>query len=443
MIFAFGFIASTRLTNNCPSSQLEASLAEQYNCSPVLPYIPCKWPLALDLLIRQYRILSGKHTFEELTPYFDIAPTCCIHFFSVTGYFTTDPENIESILSTNFKDYVLGSRRLATFPLLGEGIFSQDGAPWKHSRELIRRQFVRVQKQTPQALTVHVEELVGDIQKTAIDGVVDLRPLMFEYTLDTTTMLLFGEPHSNMDEEKRNAVRDDFDAASFAVGIRVRLADGAFLYNPPRFQKACKAVREWATFFAAKAIQYKDDYGEVAAADKYAFIIDLWREMQDVDLVRDQLLHILVAGRDSTASLLSWTLYVFPVEAENINVNVNITNTMYSFHLVRNPDVMERLKTEISTVPTHEPITRDQIQKLSFLRCCLNESKFASTLFYPQTVTVLISFSSTTLPNFANEYPVCQRDHCLTSRWWTGRPFSCVVAQGNRHRFLNLSSPPP
>ncbi|KAL1890343.1 hypothetical protein Sste5346_008345 [Sporothrix stenoceras] len=287
---------------------LEAALAEQHHCSPVLPYVPYKWPLAIDLLTKQYKILSGKHTFEELTPYFDIALTCCIHFFGVTGYFTTDPENIEAILSTNFKDYILGSRRLASFPLLGEGIFSQDGTPWKHSRELIRRQFVRVQKQTPQALTVHVEELVGDIQKTAGDGVVDLRPLMFEYTLNTTTMLLFGEPRSNMDEEKRNAVRDDFDAASFAVGIRVRLADGAFLYNPPRFQKACKAVREWATFFAAKAMQYKDHYGEEAAAEKYAFIIDLWREMQDVDLVRDQLLHILVAGRDSTASLLSWTL---------------------------------------------------------------------------------------------------------------------------------------
>ena len=287
-------------------------MSEQYNCAPVLPFVPYKWPLTLDLLKRQYEILSGEHTFEELTPYFDIAATCCIHFFGVTGYFTTDPENIEAIISTKFKDYIIGSRRLATFPLLGEGIFSQDGMPWKHSRELIRRQFVRVQKQTPQALTVHVEELVADVQHAAVDGIVDLKPLMFEYTLNTTTMLLFGEPRSNMDAEKRNAVRDNFDAASFAVGIRVRLADGAWLYNPPQFRKACKAVRDWATFFAAKTMQYKDDYGEDAAAEKYTFIIDLWREMQDFELVRDQLLHILVAGRDSTASLLSWTLCVCP-----------------------------------------------------------------------------------------------------------------------------------
>lgn len=103
--------------------------------------MPYKWPLALDLVKRQYDILFGDHTFERMTPYFDLAETCCIHLFGLTGYFTTDPDNIETILSTNFEDYGLGTRRLAGFPLLGEGIFSQDGPAWKHSRELIRRQF--------------------------------------------------------------------------------------------------------------------------------------------------------------------------------------------------------------------------------------------------------------------------------------------------------------
>ena len=215
---------------------------------------------------------------------------------------------MEAILSTKFDDYGLGSRRLAGFPLLGEGIFAQDGPTWKRSRELIRRQFVRVQKQTPEAFTQHVDELISRIAEDAIDGRVDLKPLMYEYTLNTTTMLLFGEPHSSMARAEREAVRDNFDYAAFGCGIRVRLADGAFLYNPPKFKKACKAVRQWATFFAKKALKYKDDFGEEAATEKYAFIIDLWKEMQDFELVRDQLLHVLVAGRDSTASLLSWTL---------------------------------------------------------------------------------------------------------------------------------------
>jgi len=114
-----------------------------------------------------------------------------------------------------------------------------------------------------------------------------------------------------MPKEAGSAVRDNFDKASFGCGIRVRLADAAFLYNPPKFKKACKAVRDWAMFFASKAMSYKDEHGEEAAAEKFPFIIELWKEMQDWELVRDQLLHVLVAGRDSTASLLCWTLWVW------------------------------------------------------------------------------------------------------------------------------------
>ena len=272
--------------------------------------MPYKWPLSLDLLKRQYDIICSNHAFEGLTPYFSIAGTCRIQLFGQTGYFTTDPQNIEAILSTKFEDYNLGSRRLAFLPLLGEGIFTQDGPAWKRSRELIRRQFARVQKQTLQALTPQVNGLVSAISEAAVDvdGRVDLKPFLLEYTLNTTTMLLFGEPHSSIPTEKRNAVRDNFDYAAFGCGIRARLANAAWLYNPSKFRTACKSVREWATFFAARAINCIDELGEAEAARRYPFIVDLWKEMKDFEFVRDQLLHILVAGRDSTASLLCWTL---------------------------------------------------------------------------------------------------------------------------------------
>ena len=48
-----------------------------------------------------------------------------------------------------------------------------------------------------------------------------------------------------------------------------------------------------------------------------------------------------------------------------------------SFHLVRNPELIDRLKAEITEAipPNSGNITRKHIQKLSFLRCCINESK--------------------------------------------------------------------
>lgn len=140
------------------------------------------------------------------------------------------------------------------------------------------------------------------------DGAIDLRPFFFDYTLDNTAALLFGEPQSSMPAQERNALSENFDFASMGFSVRLRLADLAPLYNPKSFRDACKVVKDWAGFFSKKALTYLDEVGEEKAAVRYPFIVDLWKEMGDADLVRDQLLHILLAGRDSTASLLCWTL---------------------------------------------------------------------------------------------------------------------------------------
>lgn len=47
---------------------------------------------------------------------------------------TCDPENIKTVLATNFKDYGIGPRMHAMGPLLGKGIFTTDDEQWQHSR---------------------------------------------------------------------------------------------------------------------------------------------------------------------------------------------------------------------------------------------------------------------------------------------------------------------
>ncbi|KAF2799624.1 n-alkane-inducible cytochrome P450 [Melanomma pulvis-pyrius CBS 109.77] len=338
--------------------KVEQAFAIERGCRPVLPRVPYKWPFALDLLKIQFQAYFSGHSLEALTPYITIAGTIRLELWGVTGYITTDPENIEAVLSTHFEDYIMGTRTLALFPFLREGIFTQDGHPWKRSREIIRRQFVRVHKQSPQILSSHVNDLLSSIQRADGFEIVDLKPYFFDYTLGTTTKLLFGESLDTLSNEERDTFRDAFDYASWCCGIRIRLADLAVLYNPPKFRNACKLVSDWAGHFSDKALKYRDQFGEEKAYEKYAFIIDLWKEMGDPVLVKDQLLHILIAGRDSTACLLSWTL----------------------FHLVRNRDVLEQLRKELSSVPVNVELTREQITKLTFLRCCLNET----LRLYPQ-----------------------------------------------------------
>ncbi|KAJ4413393.1 hypothetical protein N0V82_008562, partial [Gnomoniopsis sp. IMI 355080] len=357
--------------------QAAHELAAKHGCQPVHATLPYKWPFALDLLIKQYKALPSGRLLEFQSPFLATAPTIRISILG-DGYILTDPANINAVLNTHFEDYVLGSRSDGLRALLGEGIFTQDGPAWKHSRELLRRQFARLRDVGLDPLMPHVNELLTNIEnvrRASPDGVVDLQPLFFEYTLGTTTDLLFGEPHSSLPKADRDTLRDSFDSASLVSAIRLRLADLFWVYTPPSFRRSCKNVQKWGSFFANKAIDYLEEYGEEAASVKYPFIVDLWRDMRDRDLVRDQLLHVLIAGRDTTACLLSWTF----------------------FHLVRNPHLIARLKEEIArTIPkSGMNVSRKQIQQLPFLRCVLNET----LRLYPQLpVNVRFAIRPTILP---------------------------------------------
>ncbi len=66
--------------------------------------IPYSWPLALDLLKKQYDALPSRRILAFQSQYFNqIGPNMRIRLFGGDGYVTIDPKNIEAILSTHFE----------------------------------------------------------------------------------------------------------------------------------------------------------------------------------------------------------------------------------------------------------------------------------------------------------------------------------------------------
>ena len=67
-------------------------------------WIPYRWPLALDILKRQYDVLSEQRLLLFQSQFYDrIGPNMTFRLLGSRGYLTADPKNIESILSTNFE----------------------------------------------------------------------------------------------------------------------------------------------------------------------------------------------------------------------------------------------------------------------------------------------------------------------------------------------------
>lgn len=76
--------------------------------------LPYKWPLAFDVFKRQYDALVAGCLLAFQADYFEktaVGQTFQVKLLGSIGYFTTDPENLESILQTRFEGKTLPGTR--------------------------------------------------------------------------------------------------------------------------------------------------------------------------------------------------------------------------------------------------------------------------------------------------------------------------------------------
>lgn len=283
-------------------------------------------------------------------------------------FFTIEPENIKALLATQFNDFALGSRHAHFLPLLGDGIFTLDALGWKNSRAMLRPQFSREQIAHVKLLEPHLQTLASHIKK-AKGGAFDIQDLFFKFTVDTATEVLFGEsvyclrdgtvpelpPHDEF--EGRKLFGEAFNVAQKYLATRSYTQSFYFLINPPAFRKSCKAVHAFARYYVNKALQMDDETLEKKSQSGYTFLYELAKQTKDAKVLQDQLLNIMVAGRDTTAGLLSFTF----------------------FELSRNPEVYEKLREAVlmhfgkGSQEDIDSITFELLKKCEYLKWVLNE----------------------------------------------------------------------
>lgn len=165
-----------------------------------------------------------------------------------------------------------------------------------------------MQYQDLSAFKDHVDNLIDAIRSAG--DIVDMQPLFFRYTLDLTTALIFGQSVYSLKNEGIDSFSEDFSEAADITAYRGRLGDLYWAYTPARFTKACKAIKMYVDGYVQSALRSieKSEKSSEGNGGRFAFIREVQEELQDPILVRDQLVNCLLAGRDTTACLLSWTL---------------------------------------------------------------------------------------------------------------------------------------
>lgn len=318
---------------------------------------------------------------------------------------TIDPDNIKAILATSFKDFDLGPARNASFfPLLGDGIFTLDGAGWEHSRALLRPQFSRDQVGDLESLEVHVQRLIDCIEKAG--DVVDLQPLFYGLTLDSATEFLLGESvDSLLFINKPAGVSESFEDIKLNFGeafntsqhylmVRARMRGLRWLINPKKFKDSNRICHKFIDHFVDLALhpEKKQEKSE-PRRQKYVFLDAITQENKDPKYLRDQVLNVLLAGRDTTASLLGFTFLL----------------------LAKYPRVFKKLREEIINAfgtgkdGNGKKPTFAGLKDVTYLRYVLNEGESLSALPYHRCNNANVpDQSAPTLPFCTLEWPYCE-----------------------------------
>lgn len=126
------------------------------------------------------------------------------------------------------------------------------------------------------------------------------------------------------------------------------------------WSKAVVNARFFVDRFVQKAIDYRIalDSGQGGLHDahkldqQYVFLYELSKRTRNKTELTDQLLSILLAGRDTTASLLSITF----------------------FTMARRPDIWNKLRKEVLALEGRKPSFQD-LKSMTYLTWVLNESK--------------------------------------------------------------------
>ncbi|KAH8805419.1 n-alkane-inducible cytochrome P450 [Xylogone sp. PMI_703] len=338
---------------------IRRQFARRYGCQPVAKTINKDPFLGLDTIpttisaLRQHKVLEK--SCERVHIY---GNTFAVKELLRRAIVTVEPENIKTILSSNFQDYGVGHRLKPFEPLLGAGIFDTDGDHWSSSRALIRPNFTREQVAN---LIPSFENLIQDLfSLLPRDGktVVDLQDLFFRYTIDSATEFLFGQSVGSLKKTSSElSFAEAFDYAQGAVIVRATLGPLNIFYHDRKADECNRICRQFAQRFVEEAVHTVEsgkedkDRQSTSKRQKYIFSHALACRTSDKHRILDELMNVLLAGRDTTASLLS-NLF---------------------FMLAKHPEIWDKVRREVASLEGRLP-TYEELRNLRYVRCCINES---------------------------------------------------------------------
>ena len=239
-------------------------------------------------------------------------------FFGRSSFILNTPDSIKHVLVDNYENYVRTPAAIRVLrPILGEGLLIAEGRTWKHQRRTLAPAF------TPRAVMPLVPHMLVATDQTiaklraASNAPVDLREAMQRMTLEIAgrTMFSFGM-------DRPGAALRDFVMEYGERLARPHVFDLLLPLSWPSPQDFARArFRKRWTQFVGMLMAERRAVGKNEGAPP-SDLFDLMGAARDPETgeaftdeqLGDQVATMILAGHETTATALFWSLYLLALD---------------------------------------------------------------------------------------------------------------------------------
>jgi enediyne biosynthesis protein E7 len=253
-------------------------------------------------------------------------------------YVIHHPDDVKRVLVSNHRNYTKGAGIDRIKLLLGKGIMTSEDELWRRQRSMMQPCFHRRVITGFASLVAQANDrfIVRWEARAARGELVNVTEEMSELTLEIVLRSILGSDHERLSQEHG--------ADPFELVAKDPARNLEFVY---KFRSLTKTLQELIERRRAEPPVESDYLGMlISARDK-----DSGAPMSDRELI-DELMTLVVAGHETTASALNWTWYL----------------------LSQHPEAQARLSAELDAAPELPAPSLAQVEELHYTQQVVNET---------------------------------------------------------------------
>jgi cytochrome P450 len=261
------------------------------------------------------------------------------------------PDAIRHILVNNVKNYSRRKSYAFLQELLGDGLLTSEGEPWRKQRRLSQPAF---SKEQLHGLITQMDVSIQDYLKENwnTNSFVDLEKSMNVLTLQILTQSILYSPTQSYFEKVQF---DLHDALQYMTSSRFNALKILSKLPSKKKTKGKAAIKNVKTLVAKIISDRANPHSE-----KFNDLLEMLMSTKDEetgeslgqDALLDEVMTMFVAGHDTTAAALTWIIYL----------------------LNKNPKALDRMKEELNVNWDGKVVTFETLNSLPYMKMVIQEA---------------------------------------------------------------------